>query len=169
VNDWEGVLTLSALRAISANTKVAFEGDNEILWPHDPNGEFTVKSYYSGCIKGWINMIFQVEQFGHLKLPPNHAFLLDRHQREGLCFKGETFNWLVGVLWVLQTKRWLTTFLSIVGLVSDLGHLPLSLTWVSWVHSHTIKDVLVSWRRRLKKISILGAWKLISLEIKWSN
>jgi len=40
---------------------------------------------------------------------------------------------------------------------------------VSWVQPQTIRDVLVVWRRRLKKRWVVGVWKLIPLAILWST
>jgi len=92
-NEWkeEGVLNHLAL---VANMKVAFEGDDQILWPHDPSGKFTATDR---CIEGWINMIFHLEQFGSLKIPSKYAFLLRQPPKESFllrrtCLKGETFS-----------------------------------------------------------------------------
>jgi len=49
--------------------------------------------------------------------------------------------------------------------VSSLWALTLSLMAVSWVQSSIVKDVLVAWRRRLKKCRIHGIWKLIRIAI----
>jgi len=38
---------------------------------------------------------------------------------------------------------------------------------ISWVQPSNIKDVLVAWRRRLKKCWVHGIWKLIPLAIWW--
>jgi len=40
---------------------------------------------------------------------------------------------------------------------------------VSWVHPWKVKDVLVPWRRRIKKCLAFGIWKLIPLAIWWST
>ena len=36
---------------------------------------------------------------------------------------------------------------------------------VSWVQPFTVKDVLVTWRRRMKKCLAFGVWKMIHLAI----
>jgi len=38
---------------------------------------------------------------------------------------------------------------------------------ICWVQTFNIKDVLVARRRRLKKSSVLGIWKLVPLAIWW--
>jgi len=38
---------------------------------------------------------------------------------------------------------------------------------ISWVKPFNVKDVLVAWRRRLKKGWVHGIWKLIRLAIWW--
>ena len=38
---------------------------------------------------------------------------------------------------------------------------------ISWVQSSNIKDVLVAWRRRLKKCWVHEIWKLIPIAIWW--
>ena len=40
---------------------------------------------------------------------------------------------------------------------------------VCWVQPSYVKDVLVAWRRSLKKSMISGVWKLIPLAIWWST
>jgi len=46
----------------------------------------------------------------------------------------------------------------------DVCHyLSLSLIVISWVQPHTIRDVLMEWRRRLNKSWVLEVWKLMPL------
>ena len=49
-NDWEEEDVLRLL-ALLANMKVSYEGDDEILWPHDSGGQFSVKSYWREMYK----------------------------------------------------------------------------------------------------------------------
>jgi len=51
--------------------------------------------------------------------------------------------------------------------VSSLWALALSMMGISWVQSLHVKDVLVSWRRRLKKSWVHGIWKLLPIAIWW--
>ena len=53
--------------------------------------------------------------------------------------------------------------------VPTLWYLSLSLMGFSRIHPQTIRDVLVAWRRRLKKSWVLGVWKLMPLAIWWST
>ena len=39
---------------------------------------------------------------------------------------------------------------------------------VSWVQPWKVKDVLIGWRRRMKKCLAFGVWNLIPLTIWWS-
>ena len=55
-----------------------------------------------------------------------------------------------------------------VGLVA-LGFISLSLMGVSWVQPSNMRDVVVAWRRRMKKSWILGVWNMISLAIWWAT
>jgi len=48
---------------------------------------------------------------------------------------------------------------------SPLWHLSFSLMGISWVQPQTIKDVLMTWRRRLKKSWILAVWNLLLFAI----
>ena len=50
---------------------------------------------------------------------------------------------------------------------STLWSLALSLMGISWVQPSNVKDVLVAWRRRLKKCWVYGIWRLIPLAIWW--
>jgi len=38
---------------------------------------------------------------------------------------------------------------------------------VSWAQLFTVKDVLVAWRRRMKKCFAFGVWKIIPSAIWW--
>jgi len=51
--------------------------------------------------------------------------------------------------------------------VSSLWALALFMMGISWIQSSHVKDVLVSWRRRLKKCWVHGIWKLIPIAIWW--
>jgi len=51
---------------------------------------------------------------------------------------------------------------------SSLWQLGLSLLGVSWVQPGKVKEVLVAWRRKMKKSLASGVWKLIPLAIWWS-
>jgi len=55
------------------------------------------------------------------------------------------------------------------GCVSGLWHLSFSLLGVNWVQPHTIKDVLTTRRRTMKRGWLLGIWKMIPLAIWWST
>ena len=52
--------------------------------------------------------------------------------------------------------------------VSSLWQLGLSLMGVCWVQPRKVHDVLVAWKRRMKKGLAFGVWKLIPLAIWWS-
>ena len=49
--------------------------------------------------------------------------------------------------------------------VSALWDLALSLTGISWVQPSNFRDVVVAWRRRMKKSWILGVWNMVPLAI----
>jgi len=51
----EGVLSILVMLA---NTTVAPQGDDEILWPHDPSGQFTIKSHCREIYKGLDQHVF---------------------------------------------------------------------------------------------------------------
>jgi len=51
---------------------------------------------------------------------------------------------------------------------SDFQFHPVRLNIVSWVQPGKVKEVLVAWRRRMKKSLAFGVWKLIPLAIWWS-
>ena len=40
---------------------------------------------------------------------------------------------------------------------------------VSWVQPSKMRDVVVAWRRRMKKSWILGVWKVVLLVIWWAT
>jgi len=50
---------------------------------------------------------------------------------------------------------------------SSLWFLALSSMGFSWAQPFNVKDVLVAWRRRLKKCWVYGIWKLVPLAIWW--
>ena len=47
--------------------------------------------------------------------------------------------------------------------VSALWDLALSLMGISWVQPSNVRDVVVAWRRRMKKSWILGVWNMVWL------
>jgi len=47
--------------ALLANSKVALVGDDKIIWPHDPKGKFTIKSFYREVCLGSSNIAFPVD------------------------------------------------------------------------------------------------------------
>ena len=51
---------------------------------------------------------------------------------------------------------------------SGLWHLSFSLLGVNWVQPLTIKNVLMSWTRKINGGWLLGIWKMIPLAIWWS-
>ena len=40
---------------------------------------------------------------------------------------------------------------------------------VSWVQPSNVRDVVVAWRRRMKKSWILGVWSMVPLAIWWAT
>ena len=44
-----------------------------------------------------------------------------------------------------------------------------ALLGVDWVQPHTIKEVLMAWRRRMKRCWLQGIWKMNPLAISWST
>jgi len=54
-------------------------------------------------------------------------------------------------------------------LVSSLWDLCLSLMGVGWVQPSNVRDVVVTWRRRMKKSWMLRVWNMVSLPIWWAT
>ena len=44
--------------ALVANTEVVLEGEDEIYWPHNSSGQFTIKSYRKKTYKGSTQLDF---------------------------------------------------------------------------------------------------------------
>jgi len=40
---------------------------------------------------------------------------------------------------------------------------------ISWVQPSNVRDVVVAWRRRMKKSWVLGVWNMIPLAIWWAT
>jgi len=97
----EGMLCLLALLT---NMKVSYEGDDEILRPHDSSGQFSVKSYCTEMCKGLSTLDFSAKAILKSKAPTKACSHLGSHKRKGsnfqrrACSKGETSSWLVSVL-----------------------------------------------------------------------
>ena len=51
--------------------------------------------------------------------------------------------------------------------VSSIWHLSLSLMSVRWAQPFSVRDVVVPWRRRMKKRSVGGLWKMIPSSTWW--
>ena len=132
-----------------ANTKVAFESDDQILWPYDPSGKFIIKSYCREIFR-WLNQDVPARAIWKCKAPTRACYLAwaatRRKAPRATYLKGETWSWLVGIQSVLQRKRRLTAFFgfSHCQWVSDFWRLSLSLMGASGVKALTIRDVLVA-------------------------
>ena len=45
----------------------------------------------------------------------------------------------------------------------------LSLMGISWVQPSNVRDVVVAWRRRMKKSWVIGVWNIVPLAIWWAT
>ena len=63
------------LLALLANM-VCYEGDDEILWPHDSSGQFSVKSYCREMYKGLSTLDFPTKAIWKSKAPTKACFVV---------------------------------------------------------------------------------------------
>jgi len=63
------------LLALHVNTNVAPVGDDNIIWPHDSKGKFTIKSFYKEVCVGSSNLAFPGDAIQRSKAPTKACFL----------------------------------------------------------------------------------------------
>lgn len=66
---------MQRLLALLANM-VCYEGDDEILWPHDSSRQFSVKSYCWEMHKGLSTLDFPAKAIWKSKAPTKACFLV---------------------------------------------------------------------------------------------
>jgi len=67
LNDWEED-SICNLLPVLAGKEVLSQGKDEIVWPLNSKGSFSVKSFYSTHFDAWMVMILLLSPFGSLKL-----------------------------------------------------------------------------------------------------
>ena len=124
------------------------QGDDELAWPHDPKGSFSIRSYCNALQDRSSFFDFPSVAIWRSKAPlkacffawaatkgkvPTEGFFKRRNfyepSRCALCLEEEE-----SVHHLLVHCRW----------VSLLWHLSLSIMGVSWAQPFTVKDVLVA-------------------------
>jgi len=50
-----------------------------------------------------------------------------------------------------------------------LGFISFYLMGISWVQPSNVRNVVVAWRRRMKKSWVLGVWNMVHLAIWWAT
>jgi len=68
LNDWIED-SICNLLAVLPGKEVLFQGKDEIVWPLNPKGSFSVKSFCSTQFKLRMVVILMLSPFGSLKLP----------------------------------------------------------------------------------------------------
>ena len=80
-------------------------------------------------------------------------------------FKRRNFNGPTRCFMCLKKEETVDHFLIHCSWVSSLWHLSLPLMDVRWLQPFSTKDVIVAWRRMMKKSWAGGIWKIIPLAI----
>ena len=171
LNDWEED-NISNLLALLAGKEVVPQGNDDIVWPLNSKGSFSFKSFCSTQVEAkdcWDVTTRSIWKFRALtkvcffawaaskgKIPTEDK--LERRNfsspsRCSMCLEEEESvdHLLVHYWWV--SSHW------------DLS---LFLMGVSCVQSSNVRDVVVAWRRRMKKSWILGVWNMVPLVIWWA-
>ena len=172
LNDWEED-SFCELLAILAGKEVLSQEKDEIVWPFNSKGSFSIKSFcstHSDVLGGYD---FAAKSIWKSKAPTKVSFfawaasigriptddMLKRRNFRGpsrcsLCLEEEeTADHL------LVHCRW----------ASALWDLALSLMGVSWVQPSNVRDVVVAWKRRMQKSWVLEVWNMVPLSIWWTT
>jgi len=159
---------LSLLAASNANVHPSVE--DQIVWSLDSIGTFSVKSV---CEKKLvpISTDFPAKEIWKSKAPSKVCFLAWAASKgkvpTEIMLKRRIFSLASRCALCLNEEESIDHLFLHCHWASTLWSLALSLMGVYWLRPSNVKDVLVSWRRRLKKCWVYGIWRLIPLAIWW--
>ena len=153
-NDWEEEKVLDLL-ALLANISVVQVGEDRMIWPHDAKGDFTIKSFFRVLYKGPAVTDFPADVIWRSKAPTKACFLAWAITKGKVptedMLKRRNFNLASKCPMCGHEEETADhLFIHCTG-VSGLWHLSCVLLGVDWVQPHTCREVLMAWRRRLKR------------------
>ena len=143
-----------------------------MIWPHDSKGDFTIKSFFRVLWKEPAVIDFSADVIWTSKAPTKVCFLAWAVTKGKVptedMLKRRNFN--LASRCPMRGHKEETVdhlFIHCTG-VSGLWHLACLLLGVDWVQPHTGREVLMAWRRRLKRGWLQDIWRMIPLAIWWS-
>ena len=170
-NDWEEESVLSLL-ALLDGSKVDLASNDMILWPHDSTKKFTIKIFIK-ISKGLSVIDFPADAIWKSKAPLKACFLAWAATKVKVpteeMLKRRNFKLASRCPMCLREEESVDHLFIHCTWVSGLWYLSFSLLGVNWVQPLTIKNVLMSWTRKINRGWLLGIWKMIPLAIWWST
>jgi len=159
------------LLAILAEREVRAQDIDELVWPLDSKGSFTIKGLCKAVYDRPLCLGFPSAAIWRSKAPPKVCFFawaatLEKVPTEDFL-KRRNFHGPNRCVLCRQEEETVHHLLVHCHWASSLWQLGLSMLGVSWVQPGKVKEVLVAWRRRMKKCLAFGVWKLIPLAIWW--
>jgi len=146
-NDWEEESVCNLFAKLAA-MEGRPQGDDELAWPHDRKGSFSVKSFCNALKDRLRYFDFLSVAIWRSKVPPKSLlFCLAANKAkvpaEDFLKRRNCYGPSRCALCLEEEESVHHLFVH-CRLVSSLWHLSLSLMGVSWVQHFTVKDVLVA-------------------------
>jgi len=130
-------------------------GDDMILWPHDSKRKFTIKSFYREVCEASSIINFPADAIRRSKALIEACFLAWAATKGKVpteeMLKQRNFKLASRCPMCLQEEQSVNHLFIHCMCVSGLWHLSFSLLAVNWVQPLTIKSVLTTWTRKMKR------------------
>ena len=135
-------------------------------------GSFSAKSFCSTQVEATICWDVVAKSISNSRVPIK-AFCFASATSKGkfqrrISFKEEILPILIDALCLWRRKKMWINSLCTVGGFLHFG-ISLTLIGISWVQPSNVRDVVVVWRRRMKKSWILEVWNMAPLPIWWAT
>ena len=136
------------------------QGNDELIWPHNSKGSFNIKSFCNALQDRSRCSDFPSVAIWKSKAPLKSFFFAWAAMKQKVptedFLKKRNFHGPSRRALFLEEEEFVHHLLVHCCWVSSLWHLGLSLMGVAWVQPLKVKDVLVAWRRKMKKCLALG-------------
>jgi len=164
--------TILSLLVLLATVDAWSDGNGKTVWFLESNKVFCVNNFCNGLDHDGSHCPnYLAKAIWKSKAPMKAGFLLWAASKGTIAvddmLRRRNFNLSSGCAMCLEEEPVDDLFVHYHWAFS-LWLLSLSLMGVSWVRPSNVKDILVAWRRRLKKSSVFRIWKLVHLSI-WQS
>ena len=143
------------------------------MWSLNSKGSFSIKSFCSTHSDALDGYDFAAKSIWKSKAPTKVCFFvwaatIGKIPTDDML-KRRNFRGLSKCSLCLEEEETADHLLVHCRWVSALWDLALSLMGISWVQPSNVRDVVVAWRRRMKKSWVLGVWNMVPLAIWWAT